>query len=171
MEAIVNTEEDGTRAAETLATIRTHQERTRRAARVPLWMYVVMFVLAAGLTAISDFVGANGSEVPAIVVLILLVVTLLATFTGRSAPLSRLRGVQGRQSFEPRVFGAVLLVAGAGAWLVSRYGTAAVHDLAAAVGLGAYPNTVAGLLYGAAITVLFAAEQLLLTKLQRRRKL
>jgi len=76
--------------------------------------------------------------------------------------------VQRRQSFVPWVFGVVAFVAGLGAWLISRYGSEVTHDLANAVGLAGYPNTVGGVLYGAAFTGLFALSQLLLTVAQRR---
>ena len=162
-------EEDQQRqAAEALATIRTHQQRTRRAARLPWWVYPAMFVLAAGGTAANDFVDLSGAKLLAVVVLVLFVVVLVIGFVGRSAPLSRVRGVQPRQSFVPWVFGVVVLVGGLGAWLISHYGTGFAHDVAGAVGLRAYPNTVTGVLYGAAFTVLFALAQLLITMSQRR---
>lgn len=161
--------DERTQARETLTRIREHQERTRRAASVPWWMYVAMFVLTAGCTAINDFVDRGGGKLLAVVVLILLVLVLAVTFASRSAPLSRIRGVQRRQTFEPRIFGAILLVVAAGAWLVPRYGTALVRDLAGALGLTDYPNTVAGVVFGAALTALFGIEQFLVTVAERRR--
>jgi hypothetical protein len=155
-------------AAEALATIRGHQERTRRAARLPWWVYAAMFVLTAGGTAANDFVGLSGAKLIAILVLVALVVVLVTTFAGRSAPLSRLRGVQRRQSFVPSVFVFVAIVLGLGAWLISRYGTGFAGDVAGAVGLREYPNTVTGVLYGAAFTALFALTQLLIEASQRR---
>lgn len=59
-------------------------------------------------------------------------------------------------------------LAGLGAWLISRYGSEVTHDLADAVGLPGYPNTVGGVLYGAAFTALFALSQLLLAVAPRR---
>jgi predicted RND superfamily exporter protein len=155
-------------AAETLAAIRAHQERTRRAARLPWWVYAAMFVLTAGGTAANDFVGLSGAKLISILVLVALVVVLVITFVGRSAPLSRLRGVERRQSFVPWVFVVVAVVVGLGAWLISRYGTDLEGGVAGAVGLRGYPNTVTGVLYGAAFTALFALTQLLITASQRR---
>jgi hypothetical protein len=155
-------------AAEALAAIRGHQERTRRAARLPWWVYAAMFVLTAGGTAANDFVGLNGAKLIAVLVLVALVVVLVITFAGRSAPLSRLRGVERRQSFVPWVFVVVAAIVGLGAWLISHYGTAFEGDVADAVGLRDYPNTVTGVLYGAAFTALFALTQLLVAASQRR---
>jgi hypothetical protein len=127
-----------------------------------------MFVLSAGRGAINDFVGLSGAKLLAIVVLVVLAVVLVISFVGRSAPLSWVRGVQRRQSFVPWVFAVVVIVGGLGAWLISGYGNGFANDVAGAVGLRNYPNTVAGLLYGAAFTVLFALYQLLITASQRR---
>jgi hypothetical protein len=155
-------------AAEALATVHAHQERTRLAARLPWWVYAAMFVLAAGGTAANDFVSLSGAKLLAIVVVVALVVVLVAGFVGRSAPLSRVRGVQPRQSFVPSVFGFVVIVGGLGVWLISRYGTGFANAVAGAVGLRNYPNTVAGVFFGAAFTLLFALAQLLLGASQRR---
>ena len=127
-----------------------------------------MFVLSAGGTAVNDFVGLSGAKLIAILVLVALVVVLVVTFAGRSAPLSRLRGVQRRQTFVPQVFGVVAIIAGLGAWLISRYGAGVADDVAGALGLRDYPNTVTGVLYGAAFTALFALSQLLVAASQRR---
>jgi hypothetical protein len=155
-------------AAEALATVRVHQERTRRAARLPWWVYAGMFVLSAGGTAANDFVGLSGAKLIAMVVLVALVIVLVITFAGRSAPLSRLRGVEPRQSFVPWVFGVLVIIVGLGAWLISRYGAGLADHVAGAVGLRDYPNTVTGVLYGAAFTLLFALTQLLVTASRRR---
>jgi hypothetical protein len=155
-------------AAEALATVRVHQERARRAVRLPWWVYAGMFVLSAGGTAVNDFVGLSGAKLVAMLVLVVLAVVLVITFVGGSAPLSRVRGVQRRQSFVPPVFGVVVIVGGLGGWLISRYGTGFANDVAGAVGLRHYPNTVAGVLYGAAFTVLFALYQLLIMASERR---
>ncbi|GHF60681.1 uncharacterized membrane protein YtjA (UPF0391 family) [Amycolatopsis bartoniae] len=149
------------RAAEALAAIDGHRERARRAARLPWWVYAVMFVLVAAVTAANDFVDLTGAKAISAVVLVLLVVTLVVTFASGSAPLSRVRGVQLRQSFNPRAYGAVVLVGCAGGWLIMRYGTGFTQAVADAVGLHGYPNTVTGVLYGAAFTGLFALSQLL----------
>jgi hypothetical protein len=127
-----------------------------------------MFVLSAGSAAADDFVSLSGAKLLAIVVVAALAVTLVVVFAGRSAPLSRVRGVQPRQVFVPRVFGAVVIVGGLGAWLISQYGAAVTHTVSAAVGLAHYPNTVAGVLYGAGFTALFALSQLLTRTSQRR---
>jgi hypothetical protein len=160
--------EEQRQAAEALATIRGHQERTRRAARLPWWVYAAMFVLTAGGTAANDLVGLSGAKLIAILVLVALVVVLVITFAGRSAPLSRLRGVERRQSFVPWVFVVVAVVAGLTAWLLSRYGTDFEGGIAGAVGMRDYPNTVTGVLYGVVFTSLFALAQLLVAVAQRR---
>jgi hypothetical protein len=156
------------RATEALATVQDHQRRTRRAARLPWWVYAAMFVLTAAGTAANDFVSLSGAKLIAVLVMVALVVVLVTSFTSRSALFSRVRGVQPRQQFIPWVFGVVLIAAGLGAWLISRYGTGAVSRVADAVGLRGYPNTVAGILWGAAFTLLFALTQLLITAAQRR---
>jgi hypothetical protein len=149
------------KAAEALAMVRAHEERTRRAARLPWWVYAGMFVLSAGGTAANDFVDLDGAKLIAVLVLVALAVVLVTGFVGRSAPLSSVRGVQRRQSFSPQALLAVAIVAGLGAWLISRYGTGWAGGVAGAVGLRNYPDTVAGVLYGAAFTLLFALSQLL----------
>ena len=149
-------------AAEALATIHTHQDRARRAARIPGWYYAAMFVLSAGVTAVNDFIGLSSAKLIAILVLVALAVAFVIAFAGRSAPLSRVRGVQRRQSFVPPVFGVMVIVAGLGGWLIFHYGTGFANDVAGAVGLRDYPNTVIGVLLGAAFTALFALEQLLI---------
>jgi hypothetical protein len=103
------------RASEALTTIRAHQERTRRAARLPWWVYAAMFVLTAAGTAASDFVSLSGAKLIAILVVVVLVVVLVTGIADRSAMFSRVRGVQPRQQFIPWVFGVVLIVAGLGA--------------------------------------------------------
>lgn len=155
-------------AAKALAMVHEHQERTRRAARIPPWVYAAMFVLSAGATAANDFVDVSGAKLIAALVLVMFVVALAMTFAGRSAPLSRVRGVQRRQSFAPPVFGVILVLAAVGSWLISRYGADLADDIANATGTHDYPNTVLGVLYGAAFTALFALGQLLTTEYQRR---
>lgn len=161
-------ERDERQAADALAMVRTHQERTRRAARLPWWVYAAIFVLTAGGTAANDFVGLGGAKLIAILVLAALVVVLVTSFVGRSSLLGRMRGVERRQSFDPRVFGAVLVVAALGTWLVSRYGTDLTGHVAGTLGLRDYPNTVDGVLYGVVFTALFGLSQLLTTLSQRR---
>jgi hypothetical protein len=51
------------------------------------------------------------------------------------------------------VFAVIAVLGGAAGWLVARHGAALTDHL------GAYPNTVAGLLYGAVFTGLFALSQ------------
>ena len=92
-------------------------------------------------------------------VLIVLAAVLAVTFAGRSAPLSRLRGVQRRQAFDPRLLGAALAVGAAGAWLIARYGAAVATGVSDAVGLHGYPDTVTGVLFGAAFTAVFGVFQ------------
>jgi hypothetical protein len=149
------------RATEALATVRAHQEQTRRAARLPWWVYAAMFVLTAAGTAANDFVSLSGTKLIAILVMVVLVIVLVISIADRSALFSRIRGMQPRQQFVPWVFGVVLVAAGLGAWLISHYGNGFVHDVADAIGLRNYPNTVAGILWGAAFTALFALTQLL----------
>jgi hypothetical protein len=160
---------DEKQAAEALATVRAHQDRTRRAARLPWWVSAAVFVLAAGGMALNDFISLSGAKLVAVLVLVVLAVVFATSRVNGPAPLGRVRGVQRRQSFVPWVFGVVAFVAGLGAWLVSRYGTDVTHALADAVGQPGYPDTVAGVLYGAAFTALFALSQLLLTVALRRR--
>jgi hypothetical protein len=156
------------RAAEALTTVRAYQQRTRRAARLPWWVYAAMFLVTAVGTAVLDFVSLSGAKLIAILVMVVLVVVLVTSIADRSALLSRVRGVQPRQQFIPWVFGVVLIVAGLGAWLIARYGNGFVSQVADAVGLRDYPHTVAGILWGAAFTALFALTQLLITTAQRR---
>jgi hypothetical protein len=152
-------------AADALAMVRTHQERTRRAARLPWWVYAAIFVLTAGGTAANDFAGLGGAKLIALVALAAVLVTV---FAGRSSLLGRMRGVERRQSFDPQVFGVVLVVAVVGTWLASRYGTDLAGDIAGTVGLRDYPDTVDGALYGAGFTLLFGLSQLLTTASRRR---
>ncbi len=159
---------DEQQAAEALASVRAHQDRTRRAAHLPWWVYVAVFVLAAGGMALNDVISLSGAKLVAVLVLVVLAVVFVTSRVNGPAPLGRVRGVQRRQSFVPWVFGVVAFLAGLGAWLISRYGSEITHDLADAVGLPGYPNTVGGVLYGAAFTGLFALSQLLLTVAQRR---
>lgn len=128
-----------------------------------------MFVLTAAGTAALDFVSLSGAKLIAVLVLVVLVLVLVTSIVSRSALFSKVRGVQPQQQFVPWVFGVVLIVAGLGAWLISRYGNGLVSDVADAVGLRNYPNTVAGVLWGAAFTVLFALTQQLLITAARRR--
>jgi hypothetical protein len=155
-------------AAQELAMVRGYQERTLRAARVPWWSYPVMFVSSVAVAAANDFVDVNGSKMLPIGVLVVLVVVAVTTFFGRSALLSRIRGVQPQQSFNPRAFFVVATVGSFGGWLIFRYGTRVTGDVAGAIGLSHYPNTVTGLLYGGAFTLLFALGQLLVSRSQRR---
>jgi hypothetical protein len=155
-------------AAQALATVQAHRERTRQATRTPWWVYALMFILTAGVTATNDFVGVTGAKIVAAAILVLFAAVILITFVSRSAPLNWMRGVQPRQSFNPRVFFIIVVLAGLGKWLASHYGTDIAHTVASAVGLSQYPNTVAGVFYGAAFTALFALGRLLLTVSQRR---
>jgi hypothetical protein len=164
----VDEQDQRRQATEALATVQAHQERTRRAARLPWWVYAAMFVLTAAGTAASDFVSLSGSKLIAVLVLVVLVVVLVTSIVERSALFSKVRGVQPRQQFIPWVFGVVLVIAGLGAWLISRYGNGFVSDIAGAVGLRDYPHTVAGILWGAAFTALFALTRLLITASPRR---
>ena len=148
-------------AAQALATVAAHQERARSAARLPWWAYLAMFLLSAAGTAANDFVAVPGTTLMALVILIVLVIVLVIGFATGSAPLSALRRVQPRQAFVPRVFGAFVIIGGAGIWLVASYGTALGHDLANAVGLPHYPYTVLGVVYGIVFTALFALGQFL----------
>jgi hypothetical protein len=88
---------------DTLARIRNDQDRARRNARLPWWVYAMMFVLVAAGSAANDF-SLGGARLIALLILIAFVAVLVATFATGSAPLSRWRGVQPRQSFAPRAF-------------------------------------------------------------------
>ena len=155
-------------AAEALATVQTHQAQARRAARVPWWGYAAMFVLSAGVTASNDFVSLDGAKLIAIVILAMLALTFVLTFSSRTAPLDRVRGVAPRRPFVPQLYGPMLLINGVGLWLFSRYGAGFAQHIADAAGLNHYPNTVAGVIFGVAFTALFAGYQLLLAATQRR---
>lgn len=140
-------------ATRDLASIREHQEHARRRARLPGWVYAAMFVLVAAGGAANDLVSLTGAKLIALLVLIALVATLAVSFATGSAPLSSMRGVQPRQSFAPRAFVLIAVLGGAVGWLVAQYGTRLTDHL------GAHPNTVAGLIYGAVFTGLFALSQ------------
>lgn len=165
---MVDEQNEQRRAAEALASVREHQERTRRAARVPGWIYPAMFIWSAGALAANDFISVSGSKMVALVIMVALVATLVAGFVSGSAPLSRVRGVQRRQALGPRMFGLAIIVSGLGAWLIVRYGAGLGESLAGAVGLAHYPYTVTGVLYGAAFTALFGLEQFVVTASERR---
>jgi hypothetical protein len=148
-------------AAQALAMVEAHQEETRRRARPPWWFYLGLFVLVAGLTAANDFVSLGGAKLIAVLVLAALAAALIARYATRTAPLSRLRGVQQRRSVEPRTFGIVVVVGVVGGWLIAHYGDALVDAIGGAVGLRNYPNTVTGVLYAILFTALFALVQAL----------
>ncbi|WP_216892443.1 hypothetical protein [Nocardia alni] len=160
----MNEDQNQRHAQEALALMTAHQERTRRAARVPGWFYVAMFVFSVAATAANDVVGIGGRKVIGAGVLVLLLATLTVRLFTRSAPLSLVRGVAPRQSSQPRVYIAVLFAAAVLGWLIVRYGTGLAHSLATALGVPGYPNTVAGLLYAAAATGLFALSQQLMAR-------
>jgi hypothetical protein len=164
-------DEQGERAARALASVEEHRERTRRAARLPWWVYAAMFVLVAVTGAINDLVDLDGARLIAVVVLVALVGTLAVTFlVGGPAPLARLRGVGPRQAFRPRVFLVVALLGGLIVWAASTYGVGVTQALAAALGLQAYPNTVAGIVLGLLWTALFALGQALSAAAERRER-
>ncbi|WP_020494667.1 hypothetical protein [Sciscionella marina] len=158
---------DERQAAEALVIAEAQQDRARRAARLPWWVYAAMFVLAVAGGASNDFVSVSGSKLIAVFVLAALVVVLVAGFVLRSAPLSRIRGVEARKSLLPRVFGLALFVDAAVTWLLLHYGTGFAHTIANAVGLPGYPNTVMGVLCGLVFTALFALGQSLTTRSAR----
>lgn len=164
----MNTQDEQEQAAATLAAIRGHQERARRAARLPWWVYAVMFALIAGGCSLYDFVGRTGARVIAIVILVLFVVVLRVTFANRTAPLSWVRGVQPRQSYNPRVVLAVTVAGCLGAWLIDRFGGAFAHSVGTAIGLRGYPDTATGILAAAVFTAVFALGHLLTSMSQRR---
>ena len=163
----MNDQDERNQAEETLAMVNAHQEQTRRATRAPWWIYPAMFVASAGMTALNDFTSLAGSKLIAVLILVALAV-VFATSRADQSVLGRVRGVQRRQSFVPWVFGVVAFAGGVGAWLIARYGTSLTNDIADAVGLRSYPNTVTGVLYGAAFTALFALVQLLVAASERR---
>jgi hypothetical protein len=159
-------------AAEALAAVRTHQDRARRAARLPWWFYAGMFVLVAGSGAVNDFASLSGAKLIALLVLIATVATfgytMLSGARGRTeAPLDRVRGVQPRRRFVPWVFIVVLVIGGAAGTLISHYGAQIAHGFAGAVGLSKYPNTAAGLLLAAGAVAFLALGQTLLAIAQR----
>jgi hypothetical protein len=164
----VNQQDEQQQAVEALASVRAHQEQTRRTARLPWWVYAVMFVVAAAGSAANDFISLSGAKLVAVLVIVALVVVFVASRYERSSLLGKMRGVQQRQPFVPWVFGVVLAIGVLGAWLISQYGTAFAESLAGSVGLRDYPNTVVGVVYGAAFTALFGLGQALVAASQRR---
>ncbi len=154
---------DRRQAEEALALMRTHQQRTRRAARVPGWFYVAMFVFSAGATAANDVVGITGAKVIAAAILVALLATLVVRVVSRAAPLSLARGVAPRGSMAQRDMIAMLFAVVVIGWLIARYGESVGHSIASALGVPGYPNTGAGVLYGAVATGLFALSQRLIT--------
>ncbi|GAA3570518.1 hypothetical protein GCM10022222_63310 [Amycolatopsis ultiminotia] len=160
---------DPRKAAEALAAVRTHQERADKAARLPWWVYALTFVASAGLSAANDFVDLAGAKFIAAVVVVLLIVTFVAGLLGRgTAPLSRVRGVQPRQQIPQWAFATLVVVGAAGVWVIISYGGSVATALADAVGLPGYPDTVAGVVFGAAFTLLFALSQFALGILRKR---
>ena len=155
-------------AVAALATVQANQDRAHQAARLPWWIYLGLFVFGVAGNAVNDFITVSGAALIAVLVLIALAVVMVVGIVSRSAPLSRLRGVQPRQTFVPSAVVFVLFVGGIGIALISRYGNGFSDSLANAIGLGNYPNTVAGVIYGAAFTGLFALGQLLIRTSQRR---
>jgi hypothetical protein len=145
--------DDRLQAATDLANMRDHQERARRRARLPWWVYAAMFVLVAAGSAANDFVNLTGAKVIAVLVLIGFAAVLVVTFATGSAPLSAWRGVQPRQTFVPRAFAIVAVLGGAFGWLVAHYGSRLADHF------GSHPNTVLGLIYGVVFTALFALSQ------------
>src|SRR3569833_4127984 len=109
-------------AAEALATVQRHQEQTRRAARIPIWFYAVMFVLIAAGGAVTDFITLTGAKVMAVLVMVVLVAVLVARFVTGKAPLDMARGVERRRQFSPRVYSAVLIAGVVCVLLVAQYG-------------------------------------------------
>jgi hypothetical protein len=163
--------EQAEQAARALASVEEHRERTRRAARLPWWVYAAMFVLVAATGVINDLVDLDGARLVAVVVLVALVGTVAVTFlVGGPAPLARLRGVGPRQAFRPRVFAVVAVLGGLVVWAVSTYGADAARALAGALGLATYPGAVAGVLLGVAWTGLFALGQVLSAAAERRER-
>ncbi len=165
----MNHQDEQRQAADALAMVEQHQERTRQAGRVPWWAYLAMFLLTAGGIASTDFVDLTGVKAMAIVILVVGVVVVGLSVRSRSSLLSRMRGVQSRQEFVPRAFFVVAVLFGAAVWLLSSRGTAIGQHLADAVGLHNYPNTALGIVFGIAFTGLFALGRLMVESAQRRR--
>lgn len=158
----MNPAEERQQAEAALAAVGAQQERTRRAARMPWWVYAATFVLIAGGTALNDFLNLTGAKVLAGVVVALFIVVIVSRFATQSTgPLSWARGVQPRQAFVPWVFLAVVVVGGAGAWLSARYGLSFAHTVGGAIGLPGYPYTMMGVLFGLVLTAVFALGHLL----------
>ncbi len=156
--------EDQRQAQEALALMQAHQERTTRAARVPGWFYVALFVFSAGATAANDFVDISGGKVIAAAIVVALLVAVVVRLAGGAAPLSLVRGVAPQQSFAPRDKIVFLFAAAVIGWLAARYGAGFGRAIASAIGVPGYPNTVTGLLYGIVATGLFALSQRLVDR-------
>jgi hypothetical protein len=113
-------------------------------------------VLAAAGGAANDFVSLTGAKLLAGVVMVLLVVVLVASFVSKTPLLSRVRGVQPRQSFNLWIsVGAVIV----GYVAIKLLGKTVASGAADTVGLHNYPGTVAGVLYAALFTALLALSQ------------
>jgi hypothetical protein len=136
------------RAAEALATVQAHQERTRRAARPRWWAYVIIFLVVAAAGAVTDVVPLSGERILAGVVAVLVVAVIVARFCGWN-PMSRLRGVQGRREVDARRYGLAIVVGFLGFWVVFHYAPGWADGIAGATGLTGLHGTVSGVLTGA----------------------
>ncbi|MFG1928732.1 hypothetical protein [Cryptosporangium sp. NPDC048952] len=148
------------KAAEALAAVEAHQARTRRAARLPWWYYLATFVLIAVGSAANDFVTLDGARLLAGAVLTVLVAVLVFRLVAGASLLGRARGVE-LPSPDARAFVVVVILGVAGGLLVVGFGDSVVQAVADSIGLRDYPYTVAGVLFGAVFTGLFALSQLL----------
>jgi hypothetical protein len=161
-------EYDEQQAADALATVERHQEQTRRAARVPVRFYAVMFVLIAAAGAVNDFITLTGAKVLAVLVMVVLVAVVVTRFVTGKAPLDMARGVERRRPFNPRVYSAVVIVGVALVVLIATYGTGLVERITDAIGPGHYPNTIVGVLFAIVLTGLYALYQVLMNHADRR---
>ncbi|TQS40662.1 hypothetical protein [Cryptosporangium phraense] len=146
-------------AAEALAAVQSHQDRARRAARLPWWFYAAAFVLIAAGVASNDFVSLSGAKVLAGVIVVVLAVVMIARYASGTALLSQLRGVQPR-SYDARAVMVVVIAGAVGGWLAARFGSGAAERLADDLGLHRFPYTVDGVLAGAFIVGVLALAQL-----------
>jgi hypothetical protein len=148
-------------ATHTLHDLQHQQQHARRAARTPWWYYLATFVVITAAVASNDFLPSNGPQIIAVAIVVALLAVVVFRLVTGSAPLSRLRGVQGRVSPSSRRLSLTLIIGSLAGWLFVCYGFELGAKLADALHEPGYPNTATGLIAGTIFTaVLLIAEML-----------